>query len=83
MIPTMILVGLAIGILPRPWYIVGLAAAVVFWPALLLAIGTIEPNETANIVGAAALALQNTVIGIVITKGLFALVASARNRSER
>ena len=81
MIPTMILVGLVIGLLPKPWYIVGLAVAVVFWPLLLLATGTIETGETANIIGAAALALQNTVIGLVITKGVFALMA--RNRSER
>jgi hypothetical protein len=79
----MILIGLVIGLLPKPWYIVGLAAAVIFWPLLLLATGTIETAETAEIAGAAALALQNTVIGLVITKGVFALMANLRNRSER
>jgi hypothetical protein len=83
MIPTMILIGLVIGLLPKPWYLVGLATAVVFWPVLLLATGTIETGETAEIVGAAALALQNTVIGLVITKGVFALMSNMRTRSER
>lgn len=77
MIPSMMLVGLVVGALPRPWYLVGLAIAAVGWAVLLIVGDTIEVGDQADIVGALLLALVNTAAGIGITKGATSLLRRA------
>lgn len=60
MIPTMMLFGLVLG----RWWRFALAAAAVFWPALLLADGTI--STAGEVLGAAALGLANAAVGVLV-----------------
>lgn len=69
MIPSMMLVGLVVGALPRPWYLVGLTVAAVGWAVLLVLSDIIEVGDQADIVGAVLLAAANTAVGIALTKG--------------
>jgi hypothetical protein len=73
MIPTLILFGILCG---RWWRAVLLAAAV-GWPLLLLATGSagLGPGQ---LVGAAALAVANTALGVLVHRGVWRLVRKAR-----
>ena len=66
MIPTLLLVGLVAGLLPRPWLCVAIAA--IAWPLVLL--GTSVVSGPASIPVAAALAAANTVAGTVVARSL-------------
>ncbi len=73
MIPTLLVVGLAIGLLPRlPWRLTALAVAVaaVAWPALLVATGAIGALTSASILGALALAAANAAVGAYLGRKL-------------
>ena len=75
MIPTMILFGLLLG----RWWKVALVVGASAWPALLWAQGVIAaPPE---IVGAAALGLVNTAVGVMAHQLVRALVRRARGHS--
>lgn len=73
-IPTMIVIGLLVGFLPRPWYILGLAIAAIAWPLLLVYSGVIESGDMGNILGALALAAVNATLGLIVARALTALV---------
>ncbi|GAA6527867.1 hypothetical protein [Intrasporangium sp. DVR] len=65
MIPTMILFGLVLG----RWWPVTLLVAAFGWPALLVATDVVSVN--AGLIAAAALALVNAGVGVLIYQGLF------------
>jgi hypothetical protein len=67
-IPTLILLGLVFG----HWWKTALAVAAVGWPLLLIATGVdIDP---ATLPAAAALAVANAAIGILVHQALWLLV---------
>jgi len=71
-IPTMILFGLLLG----RWWKVALVVGTSAWPVLLWAQGVIAaPSE---IVGAGALGLANTAVGVMAHQLVLALVRRAR-----
>ena len=75
MIPTMILFGLLLG----RWWKVALVVGASAWPTLLSARGVIAaPPE---IVGAAALGLVNTAVGVMAHQLVLALLRRARGHS--
>ncbi len=73
-IPTMIIIGLLVGFLPRPWYMLGFAIAIAAWPLLLVRSGIIDPGDAETILGALAFAAGNAAVGLVIARGLTALI---------
>jgi uncharacterized membrane protein YphA (DoxX/SURF4 family) len=73
-IPTMIIIGLVVGFLPRPWSLIGLAIAAVAWPLLLISSGVMGSSDTENILGGLAVATVNATAGLVIARALIALV---------
>ena len=75
MIPTMILAGLVLG----RWWKSALVAGTAAWPALLWAQGVIA--TPAEIVGAAALALANTAVGVMAHRLALTLVRRVRAHS--
>ena len=76
MIPTMILFGLLLG----RWWKAALVVGTSAWPVLLWAQGVIAaPPE---IVGAAALGLANTAVGVMVHQLVLALVRRARGHSS-
>lgn len=72
MIPTMILFGLIFG----RWWRVTLVAAALAWPLLLVVtdVAGIDPT----LLGAAALAVVNSAVGVLVHQG--ALLAYRRHR---
>jgi hypothetical protein len=66
MIPTMLLLGLALG--RWPW--IALGAAVVTWPLLLVASDAATLSDAGTLLGGAALALVNAGIGVLAHQGL-------------
>jgi hypothetical protein len=78
MIPTLILAGLVVGFLPRPWYLVGIALAAATWPLLRVASGS-ATIDTPGMLGEFALACANVAVGVVIARLLFNLVRATRD----
>ncbi len=74
MIPTMILIGLALGSLPRPWWVVGFGIATIAWPLLLIWSDVLQASEVANVLIAMALAAVNAAIGVAVARGVAAVV---------
>jgi hypothetical protein len=72
-IPTMILFGVVFGRWPKTSLIVGTTG----WPLLLLGQGTLHSAQGA--VGAAALGLVNTLIGVALHHGGLRLARAIRN----
>jgi hypothetical protein len=74
-IPTMILVGLLLG----RWWRAALVVGAAGWPVLLWAQGLVStPGE---LLGAAALGLVNTAVGVLVHQLGLALVRRARRPS--
>ena len=73
MIPTMILIGLAIGSLPRPWWVVGFGIATIGWPLLLIWSEVLQASEVASVLIAMALAAVNTAVGVAVARGAAAV----------
>ncbi len=63
MIPTMILFGLILG----RWWMPTLVLAAIIWPAVLAATGVLG---LLGLVGAAALAVVNAAVGVLLHQGL-------------
>ncbi len=74
MIPTMILIGLAVGSLPRPWWVVGFGFATVGWPLLLILSDILQASEVASVLIAFALAAVNAAVGVAVARGAAAVV---------
>ena len=62
MIPTMILVGLALG----RWWRLALVAGAVGWPLLLLVLGVVGPG---GVLPAAVVGVLNAGVGVVVVQG--------------
>ncbi len=78
MIPTLMLVGFAVGFLPRPWYLVGMALAAAAWPLFRVA-SSAAVIDGPSMVGEFALACANVAVGVVIARLLFNLVRATRD----
>jgi hypothetical protein len=76
MIPTLILFGLVFG----RWWRAALAVAAVGWPAVLVA-GDVMDLEV-GLVGAAALAVLNTGVGVLVHQAVWRAVRSWRDRQR-
>ena len=74
MIPTMILIGLVVGSLPKPWYLVGFGIATVAWPLLLIWSDILQASEIASVLIALALAAVNAAVGVAVARGAVAAV---------
>jgi hypothetical protein len=70
MVPTMILIGLAIGFLPRPWRLAGMILASISWPILLLASGTGQAIDVQSRLGEAAIAAANVGFAVLVVRRL-------------
>lgn len=76
MIPTLLLAGLAVGLLPRRWAVVGVALLSAGWATLLLANGTV--SGVGGMLGAAILGLANAAIGGLAGQGIRAAIGLTR-----
>lgn len=74
MIPTLILFGLLIG----RWRVASLAVGTAGWPALLWVGGIISSLQ--EVLGAAAFAFGNTLIGVVVHQTVLHLVRATRRQ---
>ena len=85
MIPTMILIGLLAGLLPRPWHVVVFCCASVAWPLLLAGSGTIAMSDPAGVLAAWALGGVNAAVGVAVSRGLAGIVhrSGIARRQER
>ncbi len=81
MIPTMIFIGLAVGSLPRPWWVVGLGIASVGWPVLLIWSDILQASEVANVLLAMVLAAVNAAVGVAVARGA-AVILRAMHRNQ-
>ena len=70
MTPTFILIGVVVGLLPRPWFLVGLVVAAVAWPIGRVVTGTVEV-DVPNMVGEAAICGINLALGAVVGRLIF------------
>ena len=82
MIPTMILVGLVLGLLRRPWYVVGAVVASLGWTVALVVTDVIAAGDIVNVLGAVFLALLNVFAGVGVTKGVIAAIRSVGQPSK-
>lgn len=81
MIPTMMLVGLLVGLLPRPWYLVGVVVASIGWALALVVTDVIGVGDVAGIVGAVLLALVNMLVGVGVARAVTMLVRTLARQS--
>jgi hypothetical protein len=77
MIPTMILLGLVFG----RWWLASLVAAAAGWPLLLVA--TDVSAFEAGLIGAAALAVINAAVGVLIHQGGLHAYRHVRRRNSQ
>jgi hypothetical protein len=70
MTPTFILIGVVVGLLPRPWFLVGLVVAAVAWPIGRVVSGTVE-LDILNMVGEGAICGINLALGAVVGRLIF------------
>jgi hypothetical protein len=74
MIPTMIVLGLFVGLLHRPWYAVGVLVAAAGWTLLMVTSGTVAIGDPLLVAVAFLLGGLNTMIGVIVTRGLSMLI---------
>ena len=74
MIPTMILFGVIFG----RWWLITLFTAALGWPLLLVATDVVGVN--ASLIGAAALAVANAGVGVLVHQGLLYVYRHLRRR---
>ncbi|RJS47982.1 hypothetical protein [Nocardioides cavernaquae] len=75
MIPTMLLLGLALG--KWPW--IALAVAVSIWPLMLVASDAATFADGETLVGGAALAVVNAAIGVLVHQAFLRTWRRARH----
>jgi hypothetical protein len=75
-IPALLIAGFAIGFLPRPWAILGVALLAAGWAALLLANRTVD---AADALGAVALGLANAATGALVGQATRAAIRVTRS----
>jgi hypothetical protein len=74
MIPVLLVAGLLLG----RWWRFALAAAALAWPGVLLVTGVVGIEWA--LLGAAALAVANTLVGVAVHQGLALVVRGIRRR---
>jgi hypothetical protein len=74
MMPLLVLVGFLEGLLPRPWHLIGVGMAAVFWTLTLVLAGLIELGDRDAVAGATALAFVNALVGMAVALWLKRLV---------
>jgi len=72
------LAGLAVGFLPRSWYLVGIALVAATWPLLRVASGS-ATIDIPGMLGEFALTCANVAVGAEIARLLFNLVRATRD----
>jgi hypothetical protein len=70
MVPTFILIGVVVGLLPRPWFLVGIVVAALAWPVGRVISGTVE-FDIPNMAGEAAISGINLALGAVVGRLIF------------
>ena len=76
MIPTMIVLGLVIGLLPRPWYGITAVLAGISWVVLLGSMGTIAISDVSEVLSTFLFGLVNVLVGVAITRAVRLLIRS-------
>jgi hypothetical protein len=64
MVPTFILIGVIVGLLPRPWFLVGIAVAAMAWPIYRVVSGAAE-IDVPSMVGEVVISAINLALGAV------------------
>jgi hypothetical protein len=77
MIPTMIAIGFLAGLLPRPWYLAGIAIGAAAWP-LLRIVSAAAPIDGPSMIGEFAIAVINAAVGAVLARLLVNIVLAMR-----
>jgi hypothetical protein len=83
MIPTLIVAGLLVGLLPRSWYLIGLGSATIAWPLLLIQSGIVESSDAPTLLNATALAALNVSVGLLVATRLGALWRNRDRAGQR
>lgn len=78
MIPTLILAGIVLGLLPQPWSIAGVVGVAAAWTLLLAFSRPGGPIDAASMVGDFALAAVNAAIAVFVTRRIVRLVQAVR-----
>lgn len=73
-IPTLILAGLVLG----RWWRTAIAATAITWPVVLVASGVM--NVGWGLLDAAAIAVPNTAVGVLVHQGLLWVIRRQRSR---
>ena len=81
MIPSAILAGLLVGLLPKPWWIFGTALVGCGWIVVLISTDIIAVNDELSIVGSILLAVMNTLVGVSLTKVTTTLVGHVHRKT--
>jgi hypothetical protein len=77
MLLTFIAIGVVVGFLPRPWYLIGILAVGLTWP--LIRVGTgVATIDVQSMIGEFAIAAINAAVGTVIGRLLVNLVIMVR-----
>jgi hypothetical protein len=78
MIPTLIVAGLVVGFLPRPWLFAGIVIAAAAWPLLLAISRPARSFDVASALGEFALAALNVAIAAFLMRMFFQLAQTFR-----
>jgi hypothetical protein len=78
MIPTLLLAGVIIGLLPRPWFIVGILLSAAAWTLLLTFSKPGAPLDAASMFGDFAIATINSALAVFVTRKIVRLVQAFR-----
>ncbi|MDQ2653629.1 MAG: hypothetical protein M3Z20_11385 [Chloroflexota bacterium] len=78
MIPALLLAGVLIGLLPQPWFVVGIPISAAAW-TILLAISKPGPSmDAASMFGDFAIAAINAALAVFVTRKIVHLVQALR-----
>ena len=74
MIPTLLLAGLVVGLLSRPWWLAGLVVVSAGWVLLIGESRSYATVDVTSMIGEFAIAAVNTLIGVIVTRQVVRLV---------
>lgn len=74
MVPTLILLGLIVGMFPRPWFWYGLGMVVIVWVLFLVAPAGPARTNPERLFVILVLTVANTAVGAIIARLLVNLV---------
>lgn len=77
MIPSMLLLGLVIGLAPRPWFYLLSLLAGVGWAVLLVVNGTVDSGRGLEVFNAFMFGSVNAMIGATITRILVPIISNS------